>query len=155
MYRISFARSLRGLAALALSTALTLVLGCANGEFRPKDPFDRALTFNEAQHRYTVLVRWSEFQKAKAFVSKDHREKFIADMKAFKHARFTDFESEDVDLDEEKQKATVHVTYTLYLPSTPYELEIVETQQWSRTGMGNTWNVESRFEGEPKMAANP
>lgn len=151
----SFARSLRFFfLALALPTALTLSLGCANGEFRPKDPFDRGLSFNEAQHRYTVLVRWSEFQKAKSFVAEADREKFLADMKAFKHARFTDYESEDVELDDEKQKATVHVTYTLYLPSTPYELQITETQEWSREGMGNSWSVQSKFEGQPKMAAN-
>ena len=155
MSRFPSARSLRCLVTLALTGALGLSLGCANGEFRPKDPFDRGLTFNEAQHRYTVLVRWSEFQKAKAFVAEDQREKFLADMKALKQARFTDYESEDVDLDEELQKATVHVTYTLYLPSTPYELEITETQEWSRSGMGNTWRVQSTFEGAPKMAANP
>ena len=146
--------ALRVALTLALAAAFTLSLGCANGEFRPKDPFDRGLSFDEAQHRYTVLVRWSEFQKAKAFVAEDEREKFIADMKAWKHARFTDYESEDVELDDEKQKATVHVTYTLYLPSTPYELEISETQEWTREGLGNAWSVRSRFEGEPKMAAN-
>lgn len=147
-------RSLRLTLVMALAAIFAISLGCANGEFRPKDPFDRGLTFSEAQHRYTVLVRWSEFQKAKAFVAEDEREKFLADMKAWKHARFTDYESENVELDDEKQKATVHVTYTLYLPSTPYELEITETQEWSREGLGNAWNVRSRFESEPKMAAN-
>lgn len=154
MQAVSLTRSLRLVLALALAMALTLSLGCANGEFRPKDPFDRGLSFSEAQHRYTVLIRWSQFQKAKAFVAEEGREKFLADMKAFKQARFTDYESEDVDLDDAKQMATVHVTYTLYLPSTPYELEIVETQEWSREGMGNRWNVRSKFDGQPKMAAN-
>ncbi len=129
-------------------------LGCANGEFRPTDPFDRGLTFSESQHRYTVLVRWTEFQKAKAFVAEDQQESFLKDMKALEHARFTDYESEDVELDEEKQKATVRVTYTAYLPSSPYELEIVEVQDWSRDGIGNKWRVRSRFEGVPKVAAN-
>lgn len=141
------------LGSLLASVAL-LALGCANGEFRPTDPFDRGLTFSESQHRYTVLVRWTEFQKAKAFVAEDQQEKFLADMKALKTARFTDYESEDVELDEEKQKATVRVTYTAYLPSSPYELEIVEVQDWSRDGIGNRWRVRSRFEGVPKVAAN-
>jgi hypothetical protein len=129
-------------------------LGCANGEFRPTDPFDRGLTFSESQHRYTVLVRWTEFQKAKAFVADDQQESFLENMKALEHARFTDYESEDVELDEEKQKATVRVTYTAYLPSSPYELEIVEVQDWTRDGIGNKWRVRSRFEGVPKVAAN-
>jgi len=131
-----------------------LALGCANGEFRPGDPFDRGLTFNESQHRYTVLIRWAEFQKAKAFVAEEDREQFLLDVKGFKEARFTDYESEDVDLDEEKEKATVNVTYTAYLPSSPYEVQITEIQEWSRVGMGNRWHVKSRFEGLPKVAAN-
>ena len=158
MHRNRIARSFRlvtgNLTGLALMAAFVLSLGCANGEFRPKDPFDRGLSFNESQHRYTVLVRWSEVQKAKAFVAEDARDKFLADMKALKDARFTDYESEEVELDDEKQKATVHVTYTFYLPSTPYELQIAETQEWTREGMGNAWRVRSQFEDRPKVAAN-
>lgn len=148
-------RSLRLCAAMILVAAFGLLLGCANGEFRPKDPFDRNLTFGQSQHQYTVLMRWSEFQKAKAFVAEEDREKFLADTKALKDARFTDYESEEVEVDEkEKDKATVHVTYTLYLPSSPYELQLEEVQEWSREGMGNTWLVRSQFANLPKMAAN-
>lgn len=148
-------RSLRLCAAMILAAAFGLALGCANGEFRLKDPFDRNLTFGEAQHQYTVLMRWSEFQKAKAFVAEENRDKFLADTKSLKDARFTDYESEEVEVDEEeKNKATVHVTYTLYLPSSPYELQLEEVQTWSREGMGNTWLVQSSFENLPKMASN-
>lgn len=154
MRRVAIARSLRLGTGIVLLGALVLLLGCANGEFRPKDPFDRGLSFNESQHRYTVLIRWAEFQKAKAFVAEEDREKFLAAMRPFKKARFTDFESEDVDLDDEKESATVSVTYTLYLPSSPYELQIVEVQKWTREGVGNRWHVSSHFEGLPTMAAN-
>ena len=154
MRRFAMVRCIRLSAGIALLGALGLSLGCANGEFRPKDPFDRGLSFDESQHRYTVLIRWSEFQKAKAFVAKDDRENFVVAMKPLKKARFTDFESEDVELDDEKETAKVSVTYTLYLPSSPYELEIVEVQEWSREGVGNAWHVSSHFEGLPKMAAN-
>jgi hypothetical protein len=100
-------------------------------------------------------VRWTEFQKAKAFVVEEDRDKFLAEMKSLKDARFTDYESEEVEVDEEDMnKATVHVTYTLYLPSSPYELQIAETQEWTREGMGNAWRVRSTFEDRPKMAAN-
>lgn len=146
-------RPLRRVAFVAL-LALATLAGCAAGEFRPSDPFDRKLTFNESQHRYTVLVRWAEVQKAKAFVLEDHREQFMADMKTFEEARFTDFEAEDVDLDEEKRKASVRVTYKAYFPSSPYEVEIVEVQEWSREGVSNAWQVQSSFEGGPKVAAN-
>ena len=91
MHRNRIARSFRlvtgNLTGFALMAAFVLSLGCANGEFRPKDPFDRGLSFNESQHRYTVLVRWSEVQKAKAFVAEDARDKFLADMKALKIGR--------------------------------------------------------------------
>ena len=148
-------RSIRLLVGLLLASGLALGLGCANGEFRPKDPFDRNLTFGEAQHQYTVLVRWSEFQKAKAFVVEEERERFLADTKALKDARLTDYESEQVEVDDEgKNKATVHVTYTLYLPSSPYETQISEIQEWTREGMGNTWLVRPHFEALPSVAAN-
>lgn len=138
-----------------LFVALTTVgLGCANGEFRPGDPFDRAESFGRSQHNYTVLIRWADFQKAKAFVHPDDREAFLTAVKAFEDARFTDFESEEVDLDEEKRTATVNVTYTAYLPSSPYEIEITEVQVWSRDGRGNTWLVRPQFGAAPKVAAN-
>ena len=154
MHRVAIARFLRLCAGITLVAVLGFPLGCANGEFRPKDPFDRGLSFEESQHRYTVLIRWAEFQKAKAFVAEDDREKVLADMKPFKRARFTDYESEEAELDDKKSTATVSVTYTLYLPSSPYELEIVEVQEWTREGSGNAWRVSSHFEGLPKMAAN-
>lgn len=148
------ARSLRRASGIVAVAALLALVGCANGEFRPTDPFDRGVTFSEAQHRYTVLIRWSEFQKAKSFVAEADRDSFLSKMKGLKDARFTDYESEDVELDEEKRTATVRVTYTAYVPSSPYELEIVEVQEWSRDGVGNDWRVHSTFEGVPSVAAN-
>lgn len=144
----------RALNAALFCGLLGLGSGCANGEFRPGDPFDRAESFGRSQHNYTILIRWSDFQKAKAYVHPDDREKFVAEMKAFENARFTDFESEEVDLDDEKRTATVHVTYTAYLPSSPFEIEISETQVWSRDGQGNTWLVRPQFGAAPKVAAN-
>lgn len=140
--------------ALAVQVALIVgALGCANGEFRFGDPFDRQLTFDQAQHRYSVLMRWSQFEKAKGFVPRDERADFIERTKALSDARFTDFEAETVELDSEKQKASVRVTYTLYLPSSPYEQKIDEIQVWTRDGVGNRWQVRSTFEGLPSVAS--
>ncbi|MCR9093818.1 MAG: hypothetical protein NXI30_06360 [bacterium] len=143
--------------ALALIGLVALVLastGCAFGEFRPTDPFDRQLSLDRAQHRYTVLVRFSDFARAGAFVAEEHREEFARRMKALDDARFTDYDSESVELDEEKEKATVRVTYTIYTPSLPYEVEVAEIQEWSRDGMGNNWRVVSTFEGLQQLVAN-
>lgn len=138
---------------LALAALLSLLVGCANGEFRPKDPFDRGISFSESQHRYTVLIRFAEFQKAKAFVPMDERSEFLERMKAFERARITDYESEEADLDEEKRSATVRVVYKAYLPESPFEIELVEIQEWTREGRGNQWLVRPRFEQLPKVAA--
>jgi len=141
--------------ALLLGSALlwTAVFGCANGEIRLGDPFDRGQSLEYAQHRYTVLMRWTDFQRAKGFVAKEEREAFIERTKELEDARFTDYESESVELDEDHQTATVRVTYSLYLPHSPYEMEVVETQTWSRKGVGNSWYVHSEFEGLPAIAA--
>lgn len=129
-------------------------LGCAFGEFRPGDPFDRQWTLDQAQHRYTTLVRFSDFQRARNFVAEDERDAFMDRMKALDDARFTDYESDTAELDSSKQTATLRVTYTIYTPSTPVEFEVVETQVWSRSGLGNNWRVRSTFEGLRNLAAN-
>ena len=142
--------------ALALMVFVALVgtmTGCAFGEFRPSDPFDRQLTLDQAQHRYTVLVRFSDFDRARKFVAEPDREDFRNRMRALDDARFTDYESESVELDEEKEKATVRVTYTIYTPALPYEVEVSETQEWSRSGVTNNWRVVSTFEGLQQIIA--
>lgn len=155
MIRISNPASLLRVPLTAL--ILTLVagaLGCADGEFRFGDPFDRQLTLSESQHRYTVYIRWAEFQKARSFVAKDERDFFMEQMEALADARITEYESEPVELDHEKRSATIRVTYTLYTPSIPYEFEISELQEWRREGMSNDWQVRSTFEGLQQLASN-
>ena len=141
--------------ALLLGGALLWIgaFGCANGEIRLGDPFDRGQSLEYAQHRYTVLMRWTDFQRAKGFVVREDRETFIERMKELEDARFTDYESESVELDDDHQTATVRVTYSLYLPHSPYEMKMVEIQTWSRKGVGNQWSVHSEFEDLPAIAA--
>lgn len=139
---------------LALTLLVSSMLGCAFGEIRITDPFDRQLTFDQAQRRYTVLVRFSEFQKARDFLADEHREAFLQSMKSLDEARFTDFESESVELGDDKQSATVRVTYTIYTPSMPYEVEVTEIQVWNRHGITNDWQVISTFEGLEQFASN-
>lgn len=129
-------------------------LGCAFGEIRPGDPFDRQLTLDRAQHRYTVLVRFSDFHRARKFVAEEHRDEFMARMAELEDARFTGYESEAVELDDAKASATVRVTYTIYTPSMPYEIEVDEIQEWRRRGPTNNWRVVSHFEDLAKIAAN-
>lgn len=140
---------------LVLATGLVLSsLGCAFGEFRFGDPFDREYTLEEAQHRYTTLVRFGDFERAGEFVNEEERQIFMKSMKALDQARFTDYDSETIELDREKAMATILVTYTIYTPSMPYEIEVAETQVWSRDGLSNNWRVHSTFEGLQKLAVN-
>ena len=139
---------------LALTLLVSSMLGCAFGEIRMTDPFDRQLTFDEAQRKYTIYVRFSEFQKARAFLVEEYREDFLQAMNSLDEARFTDFESESVELGDDKQTATVRVTYTIYTPSMPFEVEVTEVQVWNRNGITNNWQVISNFEGLDRFAAN-
>ena len=89
-----------------------------------------------------------------AGAGQDNRADFLSQMKNFDEARFTDYESDSVELDQEKQTATIRVVYTLYLPSSPYETEVAEIQEWSRDGISNGWTVVSSFESRPAVASN-
>ena len=152
--KFSNSTSLRALFAVLLLAFVAGGLGCADGEFRLGDPFDRELTLTESQHRYSVFVRWADFEKARSFVAVDDRDAFMEQMKILETAHFTEWDSEPVDIDAEKQTATVRVTYKLYTASSPYELEVVEIQEWTRNGTGNNWSVYSTFEGLQQLASN-
>ena len=147
-------RALRTVVLISLAAVALSTTGCAFGEFRPMDPFDRQLTLDQAQHRYTTLVRFSDFDRAGAFVAAEHRAEFADRMRTLDAARFTDYESESVELDDDKEKATVRVTYTIYTPALPYEVEVAEIQEWSRSGITNNWRVVSTFEGLQQIVAN-
>lgn len=154
MSRQSNSGSVRPFLAAIVILSIAGAFGCANGEFRFHDPFDRQLTLSEAQHRYTVLIRWTEFQKARSFVAQKDLETFMEQMESLQEARFIDFEAEPVELDKSLQHSTVKVTYTLYTPSLPYEIEISELQDWTRNGLTNNWQVHSTFEGLSQLASN-
>ncbi len=123
-------------------------LGCAFGEMRWDDPLQRELSLEEAQERYTVLVRWSHFEKAADFVAPEVRDEYLSNAPSFREFRFTEYESDPFEIDAEKSTATVEVTYYAYLPSSPIETEVHETQVWSRNpGVGNHWRVRPTFSG--------
>jgi len=148
MNRSSLAAVSVALLALAISTGL----GCAFGEFRPSDPFDRGYSLEEAQRKYTSLVRWGEFKKASAFVQEDVRDVFLRDAPSPKQLRFTDYEVGQVEIDDDTGTSTVEVTYFAYQPASPLEISVVETQHWERDGIGNNWRVRPSFSGLEDIA---
>ncbi len=154
MRRILSAASIRPLLAGLVLLFVASALGCANGEFRFGDPFDRQISLAEAQHRYTVLIRWSQFQKARSYVTEANVGAFLAQTKFLEDARFTEYESEPVELDQKKEQATIRVTYTVYTPAMPYEIKLTELQEWTRSGVTNDWRVVSTFENLNQLASN-
>jgi hypothetical protein len=154
MNKSSGALSSRLILVLAAIAMLVTTFGCADGEFRFGDPLDRQVSLSEAQHRYTVLIRWNHFKKARKYVADDDRDDFMLQTEALEEARFTEYDAEPVELDREKQSATIKVTYTLWTPFIPYEVTISEIQEWRREGVTNDWRVTSYFEDLNKLAVN-
>jgi len=141
---------------LLLAVAALSLSGCAFGDVRLSDPLDREISLTDAQHRYTVLVRWGDIERASKYVNPEVRDEFKARQPSFRQLRFTEYESDPVEIDDDKKNATVEVVYYAYTPSSPMEVKITETQVWYRAkGVGNNWHVTPTFEGlDERMAAN-
>ena len=136
-----------------LCLALLTSLGCAFGEVRFSDPLDRQVSLEDAQNRYTVLVRWNDLDKASAFVDPEMRDDFMKMVPNFRDLRFTEYDSGKTDIGEDGT-ATVIVTYYVYSPSSPIETTITETQTWYRdAGVNNYWHVRPAFQGIDKLVA--
>jgi hypothetical protein len=129
-------------------------LGCSFGTIYWGDPLKRQVSLQEAQKRYTILVRWSEFDKASAFVDPELREAYRQNAPSLRELRFTDYESEPSEIDEETGTATIEVTYYAYTPSSPIEISIREIQEWYRANLSNHWLVRPRFEGLNKLVSS-
>lgn len=122
-------------------TVLTLLagMGCASTF---ADPTGRQTALENAQRRYTQLVRWGEIKRASAYVEPDFREEFLSYEPFFEKIRFTDTETQEVTLDSSQDTASVEVTYSAYSLATFQEKRILETQEWTRYGgIQNNWLV--------------
>ena len=156
---MSFHESVRSRGLVKVGAALCAAwlaggsLGCAFGEFRPHDPLQREYSLEEMQKRYTDLIRFSNFEMAVGFVEREHRKAFIHAMPHEDDLRFLDYETDPFVLNDEMNESTIEVVYTAYSPWTLRQIEVYETQEWSRTeGMGNNWTVRSTFFGlEPYL----
>lgn len=139
---------------LALLLLLATSLGCAFGEVRWDDPLQREISLEDAQHRYTVLVRFGDFEKAVKFVEPAERDTYLAGLPNLRQLRFTEYESDRVTVDAEKSTSTIEVTYFAYTSASPIEMQVIETQEWYRhPGLGNHWYVRSTFKGLDALLA--
>lgn len=123
-------------------------LGCAFGELRPHDPLQREYSLEEMQKRYTDLVRFGNFSMAARYIAPEQRRTFMASMPREDELRFLDYETDPFVLNEAMTESTVEVVYTAYSPWVLTQVELFETQTWSRPeGIGNRWRVQSTFVG--------
>jgi hypothetical protein len=122
--------------------ALTLLLAggalaCATTqEVREND-------FAEIQRHYTKLVRWAQFDRARAFVEPDALPAFEAQAQRLSNVLFTDYAIRGVTFAEDG-KVTARVTYYAYQRNAPVHFAFDEEQEWSRPD-GRSWRVRSTF----------
>ena len=119
-----------------------LCVGCAA---TLADPLGRANSLEEAQDKYTQLVRWGEIEKASAYVDPELQEAFLEHGPQLESLRFTDFETGTLEYTD-GNSANVTVTYHAYSEATFLEQSIREEQEWYREGgLTNTWRVRSEL----------
>ena len=126
--------------------ALAGQVGCSFGEIYLEDPLLRQVALQEQQQHYSALIRWSAFHKAAKYVQPERRGEFLEVAPPLKEFRFTDFESQPVEIDDSGE-CTVEVTYYGYRTDSPFEVEVRETQHWKRNGITNEWHVFPIFRG--------
>ncbi len=128
-----------------LGFGLFTTLGCAGSLF---DFTGKEKALEEAQSRYTELVRWGEIQGASAYVDPAIATDFLVAAERFKDIRFTEFESGPLQFGEGSETATVNVVYHAYSTRTLIEKRIRERQEWYREpSVANAWRV------RPNLAA--
>jgi hypothetical protein len=120
-------------AIIVLSSSVVLgTLGCATLT-------DQKVMFKDTQRRYTRLMRFTDFDKARAFVAADSKEEFRETTDALGNLRITDYEIEEFESDGKVGTATVQ--YSGFRPTSPTVVTLSEEQHWEL--VGNTWTVRS------------
>jgi hypothetical protein len=130
--------------AAVLVMSLAMGLGCASSL---ADPTGRFNSLEEAQRRYTKLVRWGEIKRASMYVEPELRDEFVSYATVFEKIRITDTDTDEIRLDPGESSASIDVIYHGYSNATFIEKRIFETQQWTRhDGMKNIWLVKPEIE---------
>ncbi|MFB3118653.1 MAG: hypothetical protein ACE1ZP_07790 [Myxococcota bacterium] len=122
-----------------LGLALLATLGCAMASF---DFTGKESALEDAQRRYTELVRWGEIEGASAYVDPALATDFLDIAERFRDIHFSDFETGPLQFGENSETATVNVVYHAYSTRTLVEKRIRERQEWYReASAANAWRV--------------
>jgi len=105
------------------------------------DPLDRRGAFEDTQERFTQYVRWGKFEEASQYVDPEMREQFMTFAPEFSDLRFSDYEINRIEIQDGLQSATVHVRFTGYRLSMPFERSVDLTQEWTRDEASGAWTV--------------
>ena len=125
---------------LALSILL-LAAGCIT----PGDPLGHRDALEEAQKRYTNMIRWGDAERAVQFVDPELREKFLAHAGELEDLAISDYDVGEIQYDDDNRTAQVEVTYRGYSLSHLVERKVRVTQEWHRSE-GNDWLVRPEIE---------
>jgi hypothetical protein len=129
-------------ARLVLTAAwLALAAGCVS----PSDPLDHRGALEDAQKRYTNMIRWRDAAKAVQFVEPSLRDQFLAHAGELESLEISDYDLGEIVYGDDDKSATVEVTYRGYSLSHLVERTIHVTQKWSRES-GNDWHVSPDLE---------
>jgi len=122
-----------------LGFTLFTTLGCAGAL---SDLTGKKKALEEAQTRYTELVRWGEIVGASAYVDPAISADFLATAERFEYIRVTEFENGPLQFSEGSDTATVNVVYHAYSTKTLVERKFREHQEWYReASANNSWRV--------------
>ena len=105
------------------------------------DPLDRRGAFEDTQERFTQYVRWGKFEEASQYVDPEMREQFMTFAPEFSDLRFSDYEINRIEIQDGLQSATVHVRFTGYRLSMPFERSVDLTEEWTRDESTGVWTV--------------
>jgi len=114
-------------------------------------PLDNKKTFEEAQKRYTVNIRFGMYEDALPFVEPELQPRFQQAIRELRELRFSDYHIENIEIDSLRTEATATVLYRGYWLSSPFEQEIRVVQRWRRVVPTNDWYVTPDF----KRMLNP
>jgi hypothetical protein len=103
---------------------------------------DQNTMFHESHKRYTRLMRFTDFDRARSFVAPDARQAFHARTDSLRDIHFTDYAVQEIE--NGKTSATVTVQYTGYRSSSPVVITFSEEQLWELAD--NTWTVRPTLE---------
>jgi hypothetical protein len=147
------ARKVRRSLRVGLVLSLWLPCACAGLPLLKGGLWER--DFEDAQRRYTQLIRWAEFGEASNYVDPARRDQFFVTVEALAEVRFTDYAVRFTERNVASGSATAHVTYRAYRLSSMVETQFEERQEWYREWTTGDWLVRSELVEQHAHLAPP